>query len=66
MHTWYLIVTLFSSSDVLLGEQKNLAECVKTVENFKKQHKNDKDIKEVTCRQGTVITDYVGEFEEDK
>ena len=52
---WLLIVSLYSSPDFLIGEQKNQRTCEQALKQFKKEHKNDKDIKNVRCTVGTIL-----------
>jgi hypothetical protein len=52
---WLLIVSLFSTPDYLIGEQKSKRSCEQALAQFKKEHKNDKDIKNVRCTVGTIV-----------
>jgi len=66
---WVFLVTLFSSPDeVLLRQQPSYRECIQAVKRFEKEHKRDKDIKEVKCSQGIVLESdhdsFFAEFEQ--
>lgn len=52
---WFLVVSLFSTSDVLIEEKNNYSQCLQSIKEFKKLYPKDKDIKNVTCEQGTII-----------
>jgi hypothetical protein len=52
---WFLVVYLFSTSDVLIEEKINYSQCLESIKQFKKTYKGDSDIKTVTCEQGTII-----------
>lgn len=52
---WFLVVSLFSTSDVLIEEKINYKQCLESIKEFKKTYPEDKDIKTVTCEQGTII-----------
>ena len=57
---WVLVLTLFSTKDVFLAEHKSYEECIKSVREFKKEHRHDRDIKKVECAKGIVIpSDYI-------
>ena len=53
----YLVVSLFSSSDVLLSEPMTMRECALRAESFQEEHRRDKDIKKVDCRTGIVLSE---------
>jgi hypothetical protein len=53
----YLVVALFSSSDVLLSEPMTMRECALRAESFEKEHQGDRDIKSVDCRTGIVLSE---------
>ena len=53
--TWVLLVTLFSSPDVFLQTHSTHKECMKSLKTFEREHKRDKDIREVKCSRGFVL-----------
>ena len=52
---WVLLVSLFSSPDLLLQQQPSYRECIHAVKKFEREHGKDKDIKEVKCSRGIVL-----------
>lgn len=52
---WILVITLFSSSDILLQEHSSRKECIKELKEFQKTHKEDTDVRSVSCEQAFVV-----------
>lgn len=46
---WYLILTLFSTTDVLVREFKTESECQVYLSAHQAEYKRDEDIKSATC-----------------
>lgn len=53
---WYLVLVLYSTSDVLVKPFENKAACEKYRTAHSKEYKKDKNIKSATCEEGTPIT----------
>lgn len=54
---WVLIISLFSTDDILMKEHLTYKECVTDLKRFKKMHKNDANIRDVECEQALILDD---------
>ena len=52
---WYLILTLFSTTDVLVREFKTESACQLYLSAHQAEYKRDKDIRSTVCGQGAVL-----------
>jgi hypothetical protein len=52
---WYLILTLFSTTDVLVREFKTESACRIYLSAHQAEYKRDKDIKSAMCGQGAIL-----------
>ena len=58
---WYLVLVLYSTSDVLIKKFDDKNACEKYRVAHVKEFKKDKDIKSATCEEGAPV-----EFEQSK
>ena len=59
MQEWVLIVSLFSTQDVFLEEHKTKKECVISLKEFKKLHKNDANVRMAECEMALIMDDEI-------
>ena len=52
---WVLIISLFSTQDVLMKEHSTYKECVTELKQFKKMHKDDANIRSIECNQAFIV-----------
>ena len=52
--SWYLVLVLYSTSDVLVKPFENKGACEKYRSSHIKEYKKDKNIKSATCEEGFV------------
>ena len=52
---WYLVLVLYSTTDVLVRPFDNKAACEKYLKSHAKEYKKDKNIKSATCEEGAPI-----------
>lgn len=58
---WYLVLVLYSTTDLLVKPFENKQVCEKYLKAHTKEYKKDKNIKSATCEEGTPV-----EFEDQK
>jgi hypothetical protein len=58
---WYLVLVLYSTSDVLVKPFDNKAACEQYRSKHAKEYKKDKNIKSASCEEGVPV-----DFEEQK
>lgn len=56
---WVLIISLFSTQDILMKEHSTYKECVTELKRFKKMHKNDANVRNVECEQAIIVDDEI-------
>lgn len=56
---WVLIISLFSTDDILMKEHSTYKECVNELKRFKRMHKNDANVRGVECEQSLVVNDEI-------
>lgn len=56
---WLLLISLYSSDDVYIGEQKSYKSCVENLKKLKKKYRKDEDIKDVKCVKGVIVNEYI-------
>lgn len=52
---WYLVLVLYSTTDLLVMQFDNKSECEKYRIAHAKEFKKDKDIKSATCEEGAPV-----------
>lgn len=55
---WYLVLVLFSTTDVLVKPFENKTVCEKYLKSHTKEYKKDKNIKSASCEEGAPIEFY--------
>lgn len=58
---WYLVLVLYSTTDVLVKPFENKKVCEKYLKSHTKEYKKDKNIKSASCEEGAPV-----EFDKDK
>jgi len=58
---WYLVLVLYSTSDVLVKPFDNKKVCETYLKAHTKEYKKDKNIKSASCEEGAPV-----EFDQDK
>jgi hypothetical protein len=57
--SWFLVVTLVYTSEVMVSPQFTLESCKETLLKYQWAHQRDYNIKSVECKQGMMVGDNI-------